>query len=185
VYQIKVTLKGSRPPIWCRLQAPSDTTLAALARAVPLAITPLQPSHVTLPAAVPPGHPCGSAAHCLAASRSGGLPRRAGDVAIAAGKGWRPAGGARSVSMPFILPNSARHIGAGFGRVGGQLDHAISTCPLLLFTRKMPWVIPTASQRKLHFTHAKTAPQHQPLASLCGYPFSRVSIKKRISAAIV
>ena len=40
----------------------------------------------------------------LAARRSGRLPRRAGDVALAAGKGWMPAGGARSAKMPFILP---------------------------------------------------------------------------------
>jgi hypothetical protein len=36
-----------------------------------------------------------------------------------------------------------------------------------------------------HFAHAQTAPQPQPLANLCGYTFSRVSIRKRISAAIV
>jgi hypothetical protein len=32
VYQIKVTLKGSRPPIWRRIQGISDTTLAQLHR---------------------------------------------------------------------------------------------------------------------------------------------------------
>ncbi len=32
VYQIKVTLKGSRPPIWRRIQVTSDTTLVKLHR---------------------------------------------------------------------------------------------------------------------------------------------------------
>ena len=34
VYQIKVTLKGSKPPIWRRLQVPGETTLAQLHRIV-------------------------------------------------------------------------------------------------------------------------------------------------------
>ena len=32
VYQIKVTLKGSKPPIWRRMQITSDTTLVQLHR---------------------------------------------------------------------------------------------------------------------------------------------------------
>src|SRR5215471_14633338 len=32
VYQIKVTLKGSRPPIWRRIQVTSETTLVQLHR---------------------------------------------------------------------------------------------------------------------------------------------------------
>jgi hypothetical protein len=32
VYQLKITLKGSRPPIWRRLQVLSDTTLAQMHR---------------------------------------------------------------------------------------------------------------------------------------------------------
>jgi hypothetical protein len=60
------------------------------------------------------------------------------------------AGGGRSQREHAVYTSySARHIDAGFGRVGGQIDHAISTYPLLLFTRKVPWVISIASQRKL------------------------------------
>jgi len=32
VYQIKVTLKGSKPPIWRRMQITSDSTLVQLHR---------------------------------------------------------------------------------------------------------------------------------------------------------
>jgi hypothetical protein len=32
VYQIKVTLKGSKPPIWRRMQVTSETTLVTLHR---------------------------------------------------------------------------------------------------------------------------------------------------------
>ena len=32
VYQIKVTLKGSKPPIWRRMQVNSETTMAQLHR---------------------------------------------------------------------------------------------------------------------------------------------------------
>ncbi|MBM4275060.1 MAG: plasmid pRiA4b ORF-3 family protein [Deltaproteobacteria bacterium] len=38
VYQIKVTLKGSRPPIWRRLQVPGDITLAKLHRILQVAM---------------------------------------------------------------------------------------------------------------------------------------------------
>ena len=34
VYQIKVTLKGSKPPIWRRMQITSETTLVQLHRIV-------------------------------------------------------------------------------------------------------------------------------------------------------
>src|SRR6266581_1026398 len=70
---------------------------------------PLQPFHIALLEAFPPGHPCGAplphpetpvqhqpksccTALRLAVGRSGGLPRRAGGAARAVGTAWPPGG---------------------------------------------------------------------------------------------
>src|SRR5215470_4905044 len=41
VYQIKVTLKGSKPPIWRRMQVTSTTTLAQLHQILQLSLSRL------------------------------------------------------------------------------------------------------------------------------------------------
>ncbi|MGB3203084.1 MAG: plasmid pRiA4b ORF-3 family protein [Nodosilinea sp.] len=38
IYQLKITLKGARPPIWRRVQVPSDITLAKLHKIIQLAM---------------------------------------------------------------------------------------------------------------------------------------------------
>jgi hypothetical protein len=93
----------------------------------------LQGTHAALPSPIlcRLSRPRGAAFH-LAVSRSGGLPRRAGDVIIAAGQGWLPARGARSATMPFILPNTGLVV---VGRTGDDLrmDYTAEREPISVY----------------------------------------------------